>query len=624
VNTRSSLLILLSTVLFCAKMQAQIVTTIAGTGVYGSGGNGNPATSTNFGELLFPVSDQQGNIFFCDFNNNVLWKMDTAGILSILAGSATGQPGYSGDGGLATAALLQHPSFLSMDQSGNFYFVDQNDSSIRMINTAGVITTLCANTAQAAPSGDGGPLNAAGFMSVFGIVPDNKGNLYISDAWASQIRKVDHTGIVSTVVGTGAGYQGDGGPATAAQLKYPYPVLFDNAGNMYIPDTQNDVVRKVDPSGIITTIAGNRVQGYSGDGGPAAKASLSYPWALCMDPDNNLYIGDAANYVVRKIDRNGIITTFAGNGGHGYTGDGGPAVDAQLGRMLGISYNIRGFLCLSDEDHFLLRKVTLPVCPQPLSQDASVNIEAATTTICQGTPVIFTAKGFNGGANPEYEWLINHTAVGSDSSSFSSTGLQQGDTVACKMISSLTCTAPALSQTIAMTVNPQPELTVGPDTVLAPGQSIQLYSSVTGVSGTYQWTPATTLSNPTIPNPIARPDTTTTYQLTVRTDAGCSAAGKVTIGVYRSLHMPNAFTPNGDGKNDLFRIPPSTTIQLKRFSVYNRWGALVFSTNSSSEGWDGRVNGRFVAPGTYIWDIAYVDPLTGRPREASGTVALIR
>ena len=212
-------------------------------------------------------------------------------------------------------------------------------------------------------SGDGGPATSAGLVAPGEVKADSAGNLYITDYNGCRIRKVAAgTGIITTVAGNGtAGYSGDGGPATSAALQYPGGVAIDSAGNLYITDQRNNRIRKVSAStGIITTVAGNGTQGYSGDGGPATSAKLYYPGTIAIDSADNLYFSDQFNNRIRKVDAGtGVITTLAGTGPAGYSGDGGAATHAELGGALGISLDGAGNLYIADYGNNRIRKVDI-------------------------------------------------------------------------------------------------------------------------------------------------------------------------------------------------------------------------------------------------------------------------
>jgi gliding motility-associated-like protein len=1060
-------------------LHAQSITTIAGTPTVGGfSGAGGPATSIVCGSTFNVVADNSGDIFFTDQWNRLIWKVNSAGIATVYAG--TGVNGNAGDGGLATAAELYTPVWLSIDNGGNLYVTDMY-GGVRKINAAGIISTVISNLqvfdAAGPGTGDGGPLSAATFVGIEAFVPDNVGNLYISDQGANVIRKVNSAGIISTIAGNGTlGYSGDGGPATAAQLDRPYGVAF-YGGNMYIPDDANHCIRKVDASGIITTVAGTGNLGNSGNGGPATSAEFWSCWQVQFDASGNMFIADADNNTVRKVDNTGTITDYAGISGDvgaGFSGDGGPAVDAKMYYVGGIALDNAGNLYIVDEGNYIIRKVvnclfaplsqtpadnticaggntaftltatgatgyqwqastgagftdlsndavyggtttsslsitaatvtmnttqyrcnivnscgtfaTVPatlavntpaaptvavatttnaicagstttftasatnggtapvyqwqlngtavgtntpsytnsglnngdvltcvltsnstctttptvtsnavtmtvnpavtptisvtgpggvICngstatftavatnggtspvyewqidgadagtnsatfidPDPENADvitcvlvsnaacattpsatngvflivnqmvtptltiagpngggicagipvtftasatnsgptpayqwlvngvssgsnspsystaglnngdvvscvltangvcattptavsntvtmtisspvtpavtiavatpmvcvgsaasftaspvnggsapvyqwfvngqttpetgpsyvngslnngdaiscimtsdagclttpsaasntivqqiqpmvnASLSIASSATTICSGTEVTFTATAVNGGSSPAYQWLVNGADVGAGKSVFTNNDLANGDVVSCIVTSSLSCSAPATSQNqVQLTVNPNPSVVLMPDTIIALGQSITLQATITGPVTSYEWTPATGLDNPNGAAPGAAPENITTYQLTVSTDANCTATGKVTIGVFKTLKMPGAFTPNGDGKNDLFRIPPSLAVKISGFAVFDRWGTRVFYTTNSAAGWDGTLHGQPQPTGTYVWMIEYEDLITGRPSQAQGTVILVR
>lgn len=1060
--------------LFPLTLQAQVITTFAGTPtVFGNGNTSGPATSISIGHTWGVAVDNSGNVFFTDYDNSRLWKVNPAGIASVYAG--TGTAGETGDGGPATSAQIEYPELISVDNAGNLYLVESYDEDVRKIDASGIITTFIPKT-QIGPAstGDGGPLSAATFRDIHDVVPDNKGNIYISDDISNVVRKVNSAGIITTIAGTGvAGYSGDGGPATAAELHSPAGVSFDNAGNIYIGDVDNYRLRKIDAAGVITTVAGNGTVGYSGSGGPATNAQFWTVYKAVFDGSGNMFIDDQANNVAWKVDNTGIITVYAGSKTYGYSGDGGPAINAKMANVYDIAVDNAGNLYLADHDNFVIRKVSKCLIPQetqdpagnticagdnaaftmavtgatsylwqvnggsgwldiadggvysgaatnsltitsatagmnasqyrctatntcgtttsnpatltvntpsaptvtiatsnvvcaggtadfsatvtnggttPIYQwqlngtntgansptysnpapangdivkclltgnstcattnsatsnalaitvnppvtpaitiagptnaicantpatfivdpanggtapafqwlvngqpttatgatyttttlnngdvvscvltsnaicattttatsnavtmtvnplvtpaitvtgpptaictgqtasftatpangganpayqwlldglptgatgptytaaspnngdavscvltsnaacattntitsdpvtitvdpyvtpavsitgppaaicagqaasftatpangganpayqwllnglptgatgpayttttlnngdavsctltsdaaclatpnassntivqrvtatvNASVSIVPSNTTICSGTQVTFTATPVNGGSEPTYQWQVNAANTGPNAPVFVADNLANGDVVNCILTSSLTCSTPAAAQNqIVMTVDPSPTVVMMPDTLIALGQSLPLLADITGPVTAYQWTPADGLDNAYAATPTATPDNTTTYQLTVETDAKCTAIGKVTVSVFKSLKMPGAFTPNGDGRNDLFRIPPSLAVKIKAFTVYNRWGARIFYTTNSSAGWDGTAGGQPQPTGTYVWVIDYDDLITGKPAEAKGTVILVR
>jgi gliding motility-associated-like protein len=261
---------------------------------------------------------------------------------------------------------------------------------------------------------------------------------------------------------------------------------------------------------------------------------------------------------------------------------------------------------------------------QYASLDPSVTINTLKDSVCAEDTVLFTAVPINAGAAPVYQWQINGINTGTGSDTLMAVNLQSGDMVSCVMNAGIVCSHPFTSNIVSVAIKETPIVFVGNDTVIAPGQMIQLNPYVSGPVSSWQWTPVTYLDNPLIANPTATPAVTTTYRLTVTADDGCQSNGKITITIYSALKMPNAFTPNGDGLNDLFRIPASTTQKIKSFSVFDRWGELVFRTSDSGAGWDGTFNGQKQPTGTYIWQIQYLDLLSSKVEWASGTVELVR
>jgi uncharacterized protein (TIGR03437 family) len=304
----------------------------------------SPAAGASVVGLLGIVSDPAGNVYFSSFDLNAVYRVSNTGMIARVAG--TGDAGYSGDGGPAISAMLSTPEGLALDAAGNLFIADWGNQRVRKIGPDGVITTVAGN-GLGGYSGDGGPATAAELFAPAGVAVDNVGNLFITQG-GTAVRKVDPSGTINTVAGGATqGYSGDGGPATSAQLNNADNIAVDARGNLCIADTGNQRIRKVDSGGIITTVAGNGTSGYSGDGGLAIQAELSFPEDIAFDAGGNLYIADSNNSVVRQVNAAGIIQTFAGNGSDSYAGDGGPATAAAMMDPLGVTLDSAGNLYIA-------------------------------------------------------------------------------------------------------------------------------------------------------------------------------------------------------------------------------------------------------------------------------------
>lgn len=341
--------------LIAFSASAQIINTVAGTGVQGYSGDGGQATAADLDAPFGVCTDAAGNLYISDYNSNRIRKVNAAGVISTIAGNGTA--GYSGDGGQATAAEINMPSGITVDDTGNVYIADWGNGRIRKVNTVGIISTV-AGTGTAGFSGDGGPATAAEINVGGDVAFDGSGNMYICDDGNYRIRMVNTAGIISTVAGTGViGYSGDGGPATDAELSYPVGVCADAAGNIYISDNGSYTVRMVNTSGIISTLAGTGTMGYTGDGGPATAAEVGIVEGISVDVLGEVYVSDMSNLRIRMINTGGIISTVAGNGNIGYSGDGGPATNAELSFPVGVYINNLGNLYIADQSNSRVREV---------------------------------------------------------------------------------------------------------------------------------------------------------------------------------------------------------------------------------------------------------------------------
>jgi ribosomal protein S11 len=333
------------------------IDTVAGGGGAGYGGDGGSARSAQLLDPRAVVADPGGGLYVADtFNHRIRW-VDADGVVTTVLG--TGVAGPAGDGGPGSQAQVNWPHGVALDPTAPALLVaDSANHRIRRLDlVTGTVTTV-AGTGQAGFGGDGGPATAALLHDPKGVLAGPRGEVYIADSANDRVRVVDPSGTISTLAGSGtAGFSGDGGPAPTAQLHAPRALALDPAGNLYVADDNNDRVRRIDPSGLITTAAGNGATGYSGDDGPAVAAQLNRPRGVALDPAGNLYVADSGNHVIRMVDPAGTITTVVGNGRRGFGGDGGPAADGRIFSPRGVATAASGDLYIADSGNDRIRRI---------------------------------------------------------------------------------------------------------------------------------------------------------------------------------------------------------------------------------------------------------------------------
>jgi sugar lactone lactonase YvrE len=322
-------------------------------GDLGDGGSAREAA------LCYPYGlavARDGSVYIADRLNHRIRRVGSDGIITTVAGN--GERGYAGDGGLAVDAKLNYPSDVAVGAEGTLYIADTYNQRVRKVDGAGVITTVAGRGWPPKYSGDGGPAAQAGLFYPVSVAWGEDGTLYIAGRGSHRIRKVSRAGVISTLAGTGeSGYGGDGGPGPEATISWPFGIAADVQGNVYIADQNNKRVRKVDPEGLISTVAGSGEAGDGGDDGSALEASMRKPYDVAMGPDGSLYIADAGSQRIRKVDAAGTMTTVAGNGGRGFRGDGGPASEAGLDFPCGVAVAGDGTVYIADTANLRVRKV---------------------------------------------------------------------------------------------------------------------------------------------------------------------------------------------------------------------------------------------------------------------------
>jgi streptogramin lyase len=342
---------------------APTITAAAGTGEKGFAGDGGPAAKAKLDQPFDVAFDRAGHLYFSDTFNHRIRKVDAkTGVITTVAGS--GKKGFAGDGGKATDASLNEPYGVELDADGNLYIVDRLNFIVRRVDgKSGVITTVAGTGGKAGYAGDGGPADRAGLKEPNGICLDGKGKLYIADVADHRVRVVDlKTGMITTVCGTGKGAStGDGGPFKDAAVLGPRAVAVGPDGSLYVVERNGNAVRRIDfARGTIERFAGTGRRGYSGDGGPALAATFDGPKEIDIDKDGNVYVADTENEAIRRIDaKTRAVTTVAGRGRTKTPGlgDGGPPTAATLGRPHGVVVGPDGALYIGDTNSHRIRVV---------------------------------------------------------------------------------------------------------------------------------------------------------------------------------------------------------------------------------------------------------------------------
>ncbi|HEX9513415.1 MAG TPA: gliding motility-associated C-terminal domain-containing protein [Puia sp.] len=717
-----------------------ILTTIAGNGTPGFSGDGGVALNAQLNNPTWLCADNTGHLYIIDYGNLRIRMLDlVTGIITTVAGNGT--QNYINGGLAVNSGML--PSSITMDKAGNL-IISQRPGPLYTLTTniiskldmiTGTITTI-AGTGVPGFSGDGGPAINASFYYPEGLTFDAAGNLYVVDGSNFRIRKIDAvTGIISTIAGNGGSnfFVPDGSPALSISFKNPQDVFADNNGNLIMTDENDERVRKINLStGLITTLAGDGYVGNGPDCVAATSISLNDCVTAVTDAVGSLYFNELAGNRIRKVFTpalNKPVINIAASKDPSCAGDlltftptvtnsSGPlSYQWQInGQNVGGNTPIFTSASLNNGDIVVCGvtstgNYTCAASTTVMSNSATVHISAiisptvsistASTSVCSGAAVSFTATSSGGGGNPLYQWMINSNKVGSNTNVFTTAGLADNDVVQCllyidpiekcvaqaSVISSsiimkvstvvgpsITISAsanpicpgdsvvfiatvqnagnapsyqwllngvksggnnssygnahlsdgdvvscaltannaacitnqPVLSNTELISVRQVPVIILATaDTTILPGRQIILGASVRGNVQSWQWIPANELTDPYSLTPLTIPMVSTTlFQLDLVSPEGCSVHKNVLVSVFYKLAMPDSFTPNGDGKNDLFRIPPNVSMQLKEFSVFDRWGNRIFSTKDIGKGWDGTYKGLACTPGTYVFMVS--------------------
>jgi sugar lactone lactonase YvrE len=368
------------------------INTVAGSGSFGFSGDNGPATAAGFNSPRGMAFDAAGDLFIADGGDNRVREVNhITGVITTVAGNGTG--GYSGDNGLATAAELNDPTSVAFDAAGDLFIAETGDNRIREVNHAtGIITTVAGN-GTGGYNGDTIAATAAELNEPDGVAIDAAGDIFIADQWNDRIREVNHvTGVITTVAGTGSGgFNGNNIQATAAELFFPEGIALDAAGDIFIADQWNDEIREVNHvTGIITAVAGTGSSGFTGDNGPATAAELNNPFGVALDAAGDIFIADHNNNRIREVNHaTGVITTVAGNGSSGFTGDNGPATAAELNSPTEVVVDSAGDLLIADQSNQRVREVKGNVTINPIT--TTISATASPTSFVYGQTATLTA-----------------------------------------------------------------------------------------------------------------------------------------------------------------------------------------------------------------------------------------
>ncbi|MBI1288907.1 MAG: T9SS type A sorting domain-containing protein [Flavobacteriales bacterium] len=351
-DARFSLLLILVLVNSLTGL-AQTIETYAGLGIAGYDGDGGYAVSASFNRVGGVAFGPFGDLYVCD-GNSVIRKIDGNGIISTVVG--VGYSGFSGDDGPANEAEISTPHYLAFDSNGNLFFSDYENNRIRKVDSNGIITTVAGN-GQTGVSGDGGFASAASVGKPDGVALDESGNIYVTQGNDNRVRKINQSGIITTIAGIEQfGYNGDSIPATTATLHFPNDVTADSYGNIYITETFGSRIRKIDTLGLIYTVAGSGVQGYNGENILAENSQINHPLGILWHNDQ-LFFTEGYNHRVRKVSESGLLSTVAGNGVGGFSGDGQSPLNAQLNYPYAVAVSEMGNLFISDNANYRVRTV---------------------------------------------------------------------------------------------------------------------------------------------------------------------------------------------------------------------------------------------------------------------------
>lgn len=508
-------------------VSAQVISTLSGTGIGSYNGDGIQATTATLRNPTGAVYDTEGNLYIADLNNHRIRKVNTAGMISTIAG--TGTSGFNGDQADATQAQIGLPRGLEVTSNGVVIFVDGTNHRVRQINLDGSIETI-AGTGAAGYSGDDGAAISAQLNVPFGIELDEPNQrLYIADRQNDRVRMLDlSTGLITTVAGNGLnGFQGDGGQATAARFNRPIDITLDNQGRLIVCDENNNRVRRVDfTTGIITTIAGTGTATFNGNGNQATSTNFNRPSGVAVNAAGEIFLSDRENQRIRRINVNGTVSAVAGNGTVGGSGDGGVSTSALVNYPRELSFDASGNLVFADTENHRIRTITY--CSLPTLPTVEVN---QSQPVCPGTLVTLSVTA--GNLNDAENWSWYSDSCGSDLIGFGDTNDVAPEVSATYFVrgeGGCPVAGACASVTVSIAQPPTVAIEATPSLTLCEGESLTLDASG---GGSVEWSDGIVNLQPFIP-----PLGTSTFTVVVSNDENCFTQAEITVTVFAT---PEAF-----------------------------------------------------------------------------------